>query len=153
MKRCCLSFLCLLALFGCEKPLYVESTYPDFLVGKWVAKQSSVPPQDIVLDFFPAGNYDYSISRMVDTIKRDTSYWERGGWNVTFPDLNHNKIFDYSSEDNHLYTNAEASSVQGNIGKGTYSMFKYSTSAEGEFLELSADAGVVIATFKKSTAK
>jgi hypothetical protein len=140
-------------LFSCSKPLYVESTNPDFLLGKWVAKQSSVPAQDMVLNFFSSGRYNYSISRMVDSLTSDTSYWERGNWNVTFADLNHNKIYDNNSEENHLFTNAEASSVQANVGQETYSMFEYSTSEGREFLKLSADSGVVIATFEKDTAQ
>lgn len=153
MKRFTFSFLCLFVLFGCSKPLYVESVNPDFLLGKWVANQSSAPAQDTVLNFLSSGRYNYSISRMVDTLTRDTSYWERGEWNVTFADLNHNKIYDNSSEENHLFTNAEASSVPANVGRGTYSMFKHSMLAGREFLELSADSGVVIATFEKDTAQ
>jgi hypothetical protein len=151
VKRFVFSFLCLFLLFGCSKPLYVESVKPDFLFGKWVASLSSAPGEDAVIEFLSSGRYSYSVSRQIDSLSRDTSYWERGVWNVTFIDLDHDKTYDNDAEENHLFTDADASSVPANVGRGTYSLFKYSASGGRESLELSADSGVVIGVFVKDT--
>lgn len=149
MKRYLFSLLCISLLFSCSDPLMVESVIPEHLQGKWV-NTSTTASQDTVLNFFSSGRYDYTISRKIDSLKRDTTYWEKGDWNVTFVDYNHNKAYDNDSEENHLYTNADGSNVPANIGRGTYSKFKYMKMTGREYLDLYADTDVSIASFVKS---
>lgn len=156
MKNYFLPFRPFLAVFIlflsslCEKPLQIEKVCPNFLTGKWKANRAADPKEDTVLIFSNDGHYSYSISRQTNSTIADTSYWEKGVWHVAFLDYNHNKAYDNSSEENHLYTDAEAASISANVGRGTYSMFKYSQSGGREFLEILADEDETLTIFEKN---
>lgn len=149
-KRCLLLFAAALSLSFCGNPLNIEKSNPSFLVGKWVAKRAASPIADTVLIFKQSGNYHYSISKKIDSVSRDTAYWEYGSWSVDYLDMNHDqqpndkdKIF--------LFTNAESASKKENINRATYAQYNYSQSGGKEFLEILADSNIVLTTFEKDT--
>jgi hypothetical protein len=146
----CLMLAVAAALFFCGDPLRIENGNPSFFIGKWVAKGAGSPAEDTILVFNQSGKYDYSISREIDSLSRDTSYWENGSWKVEFLDVNHNEKLDLDGEeDSYLFTNPEAASISGNIGRKDYVLFDYFQAGEFEFLKILADSNTVLSTFEK----
>lgn len=150
MKKYCLLFFAVTMFFcGGGTPLKIEESHPSFLIGKWVAKRTVNPIDDTILVFNTSGKYAYSISKELDSITRDTSYWEKGSWTVKFLDLNKDK--QPNSKDNiFLFTNVESASVPANINRNTFSLYNYTVSGGREFLEVFADSNIVLTTFEKT---